>query len=480
VNEWYTIPKTIFFVPMTDKQATMTGRSWRHFCVFWPFMVAGLIGPPDYADPAPTSSFNSRSAGSTHPSVLAGSGTHPDDTLNDDGWVCVADDDLAVEHEPLGEMPNPDVVTSSRYLAVFENKPVHDAIQEMFCKAAELGGLFFGDNVADSTTVTERDVRAIEADAETLGVDFLQTLYGRTNTTKVHRLIYHLADELRARGNLWEGDTSLNETLHGACKRMYKRTNKRGPGGSLQMMRCEQTQVEVLREIGDVDGVEAAAPEGTDVTLAAPTRTADLLVSGRGKRVVVGDLLATPELEKFAELFVTDDVRWVTVCKKARIVAQFEWGAVGHIQFVQATPSFMGKAWYSFVKYKSSTGEVRWGRARLVVRSFERRASSSVVVQRLHRVDASSGCVLTAYGCVRLAWDFESVGDSFPALDIVDTTRILRLEDVQVDWRDFSDRHGLRATPYTVTSTPIEQRAARFFTNPFYPWTSRDLMPALR
>jgi len=465
---------------MKEKQSNMTGRSWRHFSVFWPFMVAGLIGPPNDAEREQSSGLRRRTAAPTRASVsVAGDGTRSDVANDDDGWVCVDGDDLAVEEEPLGEMPDPDVATSARYISVFKDHPVHEAVLEMFCKAAELGGHLFGDNVADTTTMTAADVRTIEAEAETLGIDYLQTLYGRTNTSKVHRLIYHLGDELRSRGNLWEGDTSLNETLHGACKRMYKRTNKRGPGVSLQMMRCEQTQVEVLREIEDADGVGAAGGGGADVTVASPICTEDLSFSGRGQRVAVTDLITAPELQEFAERLSTDGVHWVTVNKTARIVAQFEWGAAGHMQFVRATASFMGKAWYSFIKYKSRTGEVRWGRARLVVRSFERQARSCVVVQRLRRVDSESGCVLTTYGCMRLAWDFGSIGDSFPSLNVVDTTCILRLEDVQVDWRDFSELHGLRAMPSTVASTPIERRAARFFTNPFYPWTSRDLVPTL-
>jgi len=91
--------------------------------------------------------------------------------------------------------------------------------------------------------MTEADVRAIETKAGTLGIDYLQTLYGCTITSRVHRLIYHLSDELRSQGNLWEGDKYPNETLHGACKSMYKCTNKRGPGVYLHMTRCEQTQV---------------------------------------------------------------------------------------------------------------------------------------------------------------------------------------------------------------------------------------------
>ena len=40
------------FVPMSEPQATMTGRSWRHVSVFWPFMVAGVIGPAVVQPPA--------------------------------------------------------------------------------------------------------------------------------------------------------------------------------------------------------------------------------------------------------------------------------------------------------------------------------------------------------------------------------------------------------------------------------------------
>jgi len=42
----------------------------------------------------------------------------------------------------------------------------------------------------------------IDEAANQLGVDAIQTLYGHVNTTKLHRLIQHLGDELRARGNL--------------------------------------------------------------------------------------------------------------------------------------------------------------------------------------------------------------------------------------------------------------------------------------
>jgi len=42
----------------------------------------------------------------------------------------------------------------------------------------------------------------MEETAMWLGVDSFQNLCGHVNTTTLHRLVMHLGDELRARGNL--------------------------------------------------------------------------------------------------------------------------------------------------------------------------------------------------------------------------------------------------------------------------------------
>jgi len=118
---------------MKEKQSTMTGRSWRDFSVLWPFILAGLIGPPDDAEREQSSGLRRRTAVPTRASVLvAGDGTRSDAANDDDGWVCVDGDDHAVEEEPLGEMPDPEVVTSARSVAVFKDHPVHVAGLEMF------------------------------------------------------------------------------------------------------------------------------------------------------------------------------------------------------------------------------------------------------------------------------------------------------------------------------------------------------------
>jgi len=168
---------------------------------------------------------------------------------------------------------------------------------------------------------------------------------------------------------------------------------------------------------------------------------------------------------------------WVTVHRTARIVARFECGAAPVVEHVRAAPSFVGKPWFSFLRYETSDCDVSWGRACLVLRSLGRTRRICVVVQLMRRIDPWPGCVLTRFGCTRLGWDFEVETDEYPALELVDASRILREEDVQVDWFGLSDRQGLFAKPASKRLTPEERRASRYFTNVFYPWTSRSMRP---
>jgi len=92
--------------------------------------------------------------------------------------------------------------------------PLHDAVLTTFFRAAQLGGQLFGDNVTDTTTLTEAQIVSMVENAVALGFDCIQTLYGHVNTTKLHHLIAHLGDELQERGNFWESDTTENERLH--------------------------------------------------------------------------------------------------------------------------------------------------------------------------------------------------------------------------------------------------------------------------
>ena len=528
----------------------MTGRSWRHFSIFWPFIVAGLIGHPDVAAAAPATVDGSpvaptgraprASASAGYAASEYASGDDSDASSaslggsvgnvisdGDDGWRAVPGDDLAVAEQQGGALPDDRLALSRAYKEHFDGMPLHDAYLEMFCQAARLGGMLFGDNVADPTVLTEAAVSDIDEAAKVLGVDFIQTLYGHVNTTKLHRLVQHLGDELRNRGNLWEGDTSVNEKLHGSCKRMFKRSNKRGPGVALQMMRCEEAQSAVIRELCDADedtstsvpGARSAARgrdyEGATTVGAAsagtgstgdagdgtldgatggnaaasaggrnsgqdpPMQTWQLSITGRAQRVAVGDLRRIPALANLGTVLGMADDGYVTQHRTVRIMARFEWGAPPALQNLRAADSFFGKSWYSFIRYEDSGGGLCWGRMRLVLRSLDGTPRSCVVVQRMRRSACRPGCVLTSFGCVRLAWDFEHDDATHPALELVSADRILRAEDVQVDWYDLGDRLGLRATPSNKSNSTAERRLARYFTNVFYPWTSRDQQPGL-
>jgi len=391
------------------------------------------------------------------------------------------------------ELPDHNVVNTPRYLQVFGSMPIEDAVLTTFCRASQLGGALFGDNVASTTSMSEEKIKSMEDAATALGVDCVQTLYKGTNTTKLHRLVQHLGAELRGRGNLWEGDTSENERLHASCKRMFRRSNKRGPNVTLQMMRCDEAQSAVLKEADDDTGAVVAdsldsgscidedtcRPVEGNPASGAPTTTADLPLTGRARRVSVSALLRFPELTRIADALGVVASTWVTTHKTVRIVARFEWGAVSTVQHLRATREFAGKPWYSFVRYETNDGGIGWGRLRVILRSVGAFRRSCVVLQRMRPVPPRAGCILTTFGCVRLGWDVDSEVDDHPALEIVDAARIIRAEDVQIDYRDLSDRLGLYATPSTQPDTAEERRMARYFTNPFFPWTTRAMRPGL-
>jgi len=519
----------------------MTGRSWRHFSVFWPFMLAGLINRREAVEAAPATVDGHPVAPTGHaPRAPASTGSATTDDSSDDvsdeasasscgslgvsigevddGWRTVPGDDLLIAECQGGGLPTEHLASSETYKEHFGSMPVHDAYLEAFCQAARLGGMLFGDNVADAAVLTEAAVNDMDEAAKVLGVDSIQTLYGHVNTSKLHRLVQHLSDELRNRGNLWEGDTSVNEKLHGSCKRMFKRSNKRGPGVALQMMRCEEAQSAVIRELCDADEDDIASvhrgrsaarrgvDDGSGAVVAAgdgvaagsggggsgyaftggrrpeqtpATQTSQLTFTGRAQRVAVGDLRCTPALANLAVVLGMADDDWVTQHRTVRIMARFEWGAPPALQHLRATDSFFGNSWYSFIRYEGRGDSLCWGRVRLVLRSLNGDPRSCVVVQRMRRAPSRPGCVLTRYGCVRLAWDFENAGDSHPALEVVDADRILRAEDVQADWYDLGDRLGLGATPSNKTNSTAERHMSRYFTNTFYPWTSREQQPGL-
>jgi len=467
------------------KQATITGRNWRQFCPYWPFMVAGLAGPPAVGDEAAGGGTSIEQA-----SQLAdpASTTVEDVGIFTDGWRDVEGDVFSVAEEPMGALPGPNLAGSEQYQKVYKNLDIDDAVLSMFRKAAELNNLLFGDNVLHPNVLFEEDINYLEHAARNFAVDHVQTLYGDIHTMKLHRLAHHLGDELRNRGNLWEGDTSVNERLHGACKRMYRRSNKRGPTVALHMMRREETQSQVLLELAEIDAaeqgqrhIEDAASDDEDTrTRQELITTGGVSVTGRGRTAAIGDLALLWGLAGVTDLLSLEVDDKVSFHKTARIFARLDYGYQRQMQYVCGTEKFMKKPWFSFVKYYTANDqEVSCGRARLILRAVATERRCCFIVQRMRKVPARPHWVLSKFKCVRLAWPFDEPTDAWPALAVVDVTKVVSLEDVQPDWYHLGDKYGLDAMPEQLEKTAAGRRDARFFTNAFYPWISRKLTPGL-
>lgn len=333
--------------------------------------------------------------------------------------VCDRDDDILedLHDQDVEDRRHPSVLfllqtgPGTRYHALYGDMPVEDAMLDLMCQTAALNGKIFGDNMADNLVIAESEVQAMQVAAYELG-ESIQVLYGTWNTSKLHRLMYHMAEELRTRGKLWEGETSVNEGLHKSCKKMYKRTNRRVPGVALQILRCDETLSKVLQEweeldsynhnegrnMEDGDGVDEGkdAPANGSMAISQPHR------SGRGKRFALGELTGRPGLnDVFDALFTTED-EVVVVANTIKIVAKYEWGAHSNYQYVRGAMDFNGKPRFSYVRYESGMGpsrHVRWGLVHLILRRVGRVRRDCVVVQRMQRVTPRARCVLTRYGC---------------------------------------------------------------------------------
>jgi len=394
---------------------------------------------------------------------------------------------------------------------------MQDAVLELYCQAARLTNRLFGDNVASSVIMTEKEMQSLASEAYHFLVDTLQVIMGPLQTTKLHRLAFHLLKELLGRGNLWEGDTSENESLHRLCKRMYLRSNKRGPSIMLQMMRCSELQDQVLKELpahnradrddalptglagpavesdglflsleGDAEGgryvgeddEEVVDDDGDDAAAYLLSPTPDLQRSVSGKRHAVSSL-AVGAMEALGAALGAVGESVLTVAPAVAFHARFEWKARSQVQRGRATKSFHDAPWFDVVRYEDAAGVLCWGEMCLVVRAVNGARRDVVVVRRLRQVGPRTGCVLTRFGCVRLAWEYGSTAAEWPLLEAVPVARLRRLEHMVCDWEDLVSRRGPLAMPSTTPDTSEERRLARFFTNAFYPWTSRDLHPRL-
>jgi len=140
---------------------------------------------------------------------------------------------------------------SNEFQDVFPNMPTHDAVLDVVCRGALLMGKLCQDNVAEGAELSNKAIKDLSDEAHDFVTRYVRVLFGAISSTKLHKLAFHLGDELRRRGNLTEADTSINEMLHKLCKVMYARTNKQVTTFEVQLLRCEQTLARIISE--DVD-----------------------------------------------------------------------------------------------------------------------------------------------------------------------------------------------------------------------------------
>jgi len=461
-----------------EKQLQMTGRLWRHGLAMMPHLVAGACGPVEqppvrHADAAPAQMVDNRRS-------LSRSHEELDDGLGPDADV------LHAAEEVLPEPTVHNVESSAKYIRLFGTLPLHRAVLDVFCRMAALGGRLMGDNMAETTRMSEQQMRSLADEAKDFIVEYVDLLFGPAHTTKAHRLANHLLAALLDNGNLWEGDTSENEALHGPCKRMYARTNKRGPTIVLQMMRASETQCQVLRELQEInteddeggDGLFGSLGEVCDVGDVAVTRSPALSRSHRGLRMCLADVEQLPGMVGLGLMLEKDANCPLVVSTSFTFYCTFEWGAEAVVQTACATEKYLGKPRYDHVWYTDEYGERRLGWVRLVVRMMGGVADDFIVVRCMEEVPSLPNCPLTRSGCKRLAWSFATPDAGWPALARVPLSNVLRVEHVVPDFEDLGDRHGLRAMPSTTPDSAAERHAERFFTNCFYPFTSRTLNPS--
>jgi len=125
----------------------MTGRIWRKFSVFWPFMLAGLIGRREPvqaasttmdgiflaptgraarvpASPGSGTSEHSSNDGSDE-ATASSRGSGPDSATDfDDGWWSVTGHDLAVAEVQGCSLPSQHLASSSAYKEHFYDMPI--------------------------------------------------------------------------------------------------------------------------------------------------------------------------------------------------------------------------------------------------------------------------------------------------------------------------------------------------------------------
>jgi len=315
-------------------------------------------------------------------------------------------------------------------------------------------------------------------------VDHYKPILGPSHTTELHSMAAHLLDEFQLQGNLYDGNTAYNETLHKAVKKSYNLTNHRRDQFIEQLILVEQVS-RILHDNG-ADKPASALSSDASSDPEYDSESSDARQRRRRRRRRRGGARRRQYAKQYTiahlahihglpglgtELGVSDST--TLRCAKSLYYgdpARPRRGRMSHT--VRAAQSFHGAPWFDWVRYRGPGGELRVGQAALVTQARSG-AWVRLVVRRAESTPATKGCVLTKYGCERLQWSVPADGNA-ARLDAVEAKDIVRWLSVEYDWEDLCERHGATVMPDKVPKTTAELRAARFFVIAFVSERARE------
>lgn len=134
-----------------------------------------------------------------------------------------------------------DVTAAAEYNAVFGDKPMHEVVLDVVCRAASLMGKVRGDNGALQDGYTNALTAKMGQEACQFVTHHIRVLFSESSTPKKHALAYHLAEEVLRRASLIEADTRSSEMLHEILEEVSVNAYKHPTSFFVQVMRCEMT-----------------------------------------------------------------------------------------------------------------------------------------------------------------------------------------------------------------------------------------------
>ena len=211
---WHALPVSYrYFITGKEKQEIFTAKSQRDATPFVPFCVPGVFGPaPGGAPLGPEESGTGVDGGPAADGAAAPTGGDESILFDDDGETDKVDKNFHFDW--------------AAYRAQWQDTPVDVAVTAMFAEYARL--------YARMSRLATSSVPAPMSMAEGISLGeqatnfvnkFITPILGKVTSTKVHKLLCHVAEAVRLHGNLRNCNTDSNESGHKADKPFYMRTN---------------------------------------------------------------------------------------------------------------------------------------------------------------------------------------------------------------------------------------------------------------